>query len=264
MMRSKFEYLGISALFSLMSVGVLAGPLAAQEEFRWNGDVDAGDWMSVQNINGDVEVIVTNGSQIELVATKRGDADNFDLVQIEVVEDRDGVFVCAIYPSRRRSESQDCGSEEFDRSRHRGDVDVEVTFELRVPSSTQVRGTTVNGDVIVSGTLVNAVTTTVNGDVEVSSRGSLTATTVNGSVDARIEGSELEGPVTLTTVNGSITLDVNDNINADVEARWVSGGLRTELPLTVRGRMSRSARGQLGSGGPEVTLSTVNGRIEIR
>ena len=84
------------------------------------------------------------------------------------------------------------------------------------------------------------------------------------SVDARIEGSDLEGPVKLTTVNGSIHLDVNDDINADVEARWVSGGLRSELPLTVRGRMSRTARGQFGDGGHEVSLSTVNGSIEVR
>lgn len=252
---------------AFVGLGVLAsaGSLAAQEEIRWTGSVDSGDWMGVQNVNGDVEVTVTRGSEIEVIATKYGDEDNFDLVQIEVVENRDGVFVCAIYPSKRRSDDQECGGEEFERERYRGnDLDVEVVFEVRVPPSTRFQGTTVNGDVRVDGTVERAVTTTVNGDVEVTSRGSLTATTVNGSVDARIEGSDLEGPVKLTTVNGSIHLDVNDDINADVEARWVSGGLRSELPLTVRGRMSRTARGQFGDGGHEVSLSTVNGSIEIR
>lgn len=254
----------IAAALVGLGVMVSASSLAAQEETRWAGAVDSGDWMAVQNINGDVEVTVTRGSEIEVVATKYGDEDNFDLVQIEVVENRDGVFVCAIYPSKRRSDDQECGGEEFERQRYSGNLDVEVVFEVRVPPSTRFRGTTVNGDVRVDGTVERAVTTTVNGDVEVTSRGSLTATTVNGSVDARIEGSDLVGPVKLTTVNGSIHLDVNDDINADVEARWVSGGLRSELPLTVRGRMSRTARGQFGDGGHEVSLSTVNGSIEIR
>lgn len=263
-MLGKTEFRRIAILIALITLGVQSERLAAQEEFRWSGTVDSGDWMAVQNISGDVEVIVTNGSQIELVATKTGDADDFEHVRVEVVEDRDGVTVCTIYPSRRRSDSQECGSEEFDRPRYRENIDVEVTYVLRVPASTQLKGTTVNGDVRVDGTLARAVTTTVNGDVEVASRGSLTATTVNGSVDARLEGTDLDGPVKLTTVNGSIHLDVNDNINADIEARWVSGGLRTELPLSVRGRMTRSASGQLGNGGHEVSLSTVNGRIEIR
>jgi DUF4097 and DUF4098 domain-containing protein YvlB len=255
---------GLSVVTAMALLGIAGGTLAAQEEFSWNGSIEADEWMTVQNINGDVEVVVTNGSTIELVATKRGDADDFHLVTIEVVEGRDGVTVCAIYPSRKRNDTQDCGNEEIERQRRRGNTDVEVEFVLRVPAGTQLKGSTVNGDVIVNGTLRNAVTTTVNGDVEVASRGSLTATTVNGSVDARLDGNDLDGPVTLTTVNGSIHLDINDGLNADIEARWVSGGLRSEVPLTVRGRMSRSASGTLGAGGHEVSLTTVNGSIEIR
>ena len=73
----------------------------------------------------------------------------------------------------------------------------------------------------------------------------------------------MTGPVELETVNGSIELDLNQGVNADVRASWLSGGLDTEFPLEVRGRIGRSARGQLGSGGPTITLNPVNGSIEI-
>jgi len=262
MIGSGVRWIHVATTTAVIAIG--ASSLAAQERFEWNGTIDADDWVVVQNIIGDIEVVVTDGTQIELVATKRGDPDDFDRVSIEVVEDRDGVTICAIYPNRKRNSTQECAGEEFDRPRHRGNLDVAVGFELRVPADTQLKGITVSGDVRMRGVLVHAVVTTVNGDIEVASRGSLTATTVNGSVDARLEGANLDGPVKLTTVNGSIRLDVNDDINADVEARWVTGGLRSEIPLSVRGRMSRSARGQFGDGGHEVSLSTVNGSIEIR
>jgi DUF4097 and DUF4098 domain-containing protein YvlB len=68
-----------------------------------------------------------------------------------------------------------------------------------------------------------------------------------------------------TTVNGSIELDVPDDVDADVEARWVNGRLETDLPLRLQGSIGRrSASGTFGQGGPELRLETVNGSIRIR
>ena len=67
-----------------------------------------------------------------------------------------------------------------------------------------------------------------------------------------------------TPANPGISLDLPDDVDADVDARWVNGRLETDLPLELIGRVSRrSARGALGDGGPELNLRTVNGSIHL-
>ncbi len=53
-----------------------------------------------------------------------------------------------------------------------------------------------------------------------------------------------------------------DDVDTDVDARWVNGCLETDLPLKLIRRVSRrSARGVLGDGGPELNLRTLKGSI---
>ena len=242
-------------------LAIVASPAAAQE-FRWTGQVAGSDWLRVHNVNGDIEVVPTSGSTIEVVAEKTARRGDVDDVRIEVVEHSDGVTICAIYPSRRSGETQECAGERFERVQARRS-NVEVRFTVRAPRSTWFDGATVNGDVDVQGPLARVEATTVNGDVTLEADGEAKGTTVNGSIRARIAATQLTGPVELETVNGSIELDINDGINADVEASWLSGSLDSEFPLRVRGRIGRSASGQLGDGGPTISLNTVNGSIEI-
>ena len=61
-----------------------------------------------------------------------------------------------------------------------------------------------------------------------------------------------------------LTLVVDDGLDATVDAAWLNGGLETDLPFMVQGRMGRrSAQGTLGDGGPTLSLRTVNGSIRI-
>jgi DUF4097 and DUF4098 domain-containing protein YvlB len=88
---------------------------------------------------------------------------------------------------------------------------------------------------------------------------------VNGSIDAVVGSADLGDGVSFSTVNGSISLDLNDAVDADVDASWLNGSFETDLPFALQGRLSRrSARGVLGDGGPRLELSTVNGSIRIR
>ena len=98
----------------------------------------------------------------------------------------------------------------------------------------------------------------------ISTTGSAEASTVNGSIDAAMERYDIVTGLSFSTVNGSISLDLPDDVDADVNARWVNGRLETDLPLELMGRVSRrSARGVLGDGGPELNLRTVNGSIHL-
>lgn len=237
---------------------------SAQEvDFRWTGQLDADEWLTVQTVNGDIEVEPSAGSEIEVVATMRSRSGDVDALRVEVVETRRGVTLCAIFPSRKSGERAECAGESFDRPQV-DETSGSIDFMVRAPAALLFRGTTVNGDVDIEGDLGEVDARTVNGSIEATARGAIQAATVNGSIDAVLTEERLSGPVDLQTVNGSLSLDMVDGVDADLRASWLTGSFRSDLPVQIRGRVQRSASGTLGDGGERVTLKTVNGGIEIR
>jgi DUF4097 and DUF4098 domain-containing protein YvlB len=77
----------------------------------------------------------------------------------------------------------------------------------------------------------------------------------------------IEDEIKAKTTNGSITLRVGslENVNADFKARTVNGSISLDLPVTLKSmkKSRRSLEGQIGQGGPEISLRTVNGSIKI-
>ena len=239
-----------------------AGPLV-QEEFRWQGRVDAGDVLEIKGVNGPIRAVPSTGREIEVVALKSGRRNDPAGVEIQVLEHQGGVTLCAIYPTPEGQRANECGVGEDGRNTVRRN-DVKVEWEVRVPANVRFRGQTVNGQVEATGLGADADLATVNGDVIVETRGFAAARTVNGSIRARMAGSPA-GDASFETVNGSIELDVDDGLDADLDAAWLNGSLDTDLPLQVEGRMGRrEAQGRLGIGGALLTLRTVNGSIRIR
>ena len=234
------------------------------DDFRWTGRLARGQILEIKGVNGDVFVERAAGDEIEVRATLQGRRDDPRDVRIERVEHEEGLTFCAVYPTPRGKRENYCGAGSDGRmSVERNDV--EVRFEVTLPAGVDFAGKTVNGDVEAEDLGSDLALQTVNGDVVLSTTGFAEATTVNGSIDAVMGAAELADGLKFTTVNGSITLDVDDDVSADIEAKWVNGSLDTDLPFRVHGRMSRtSARGSLGEGGPLLSLSTVNGSIRLR
>lgn len=231
-------------------------------DFTWQGVVGSGQTVEIKGVNGAIIAERAVGEEIEVRAEKTARRSDPSEVRIEVVEHARGVTVCAVYPSSRGSENTcEPGSEGRNNVRNN---DVQVTFYVSVPEGIGFFGGTVNGDVEVRDLASDVVATSVNGDIEISTTGFAEANTVNGSIEAAMERYDLEEGLSFRTVNGSISLDLPDDVDADVDASWVNGSLEAELPLKLIGRISRrSAEGVLGEGGPELNLKTVNGSIRV-
>ena len=145
------------------------------------------------------------------------------------------------------------------------DNDVVVDFEIRLPADVELVARTVNGEIFADDLGADVTAHTVNGDIDISTEGFARAETVNGDIDVRMDAAEFASGADFSTVNGSITLDVADDVDADIDASWLNGSFESDLPFTLEGRIGRrSARGVLGEGGPELELQTVNGSIRIR
>ncbi len=233
-----------------------------EADFVWHGVVETGQTLQIKGVNGDIIAERAAGREIEVRAEKRARRSDVDEVRIEVVEHAGGVTLCAVYPSSRgRENTCEPGSRGGNSVRN---VDVQVTFYVSVPENVAFVGSTVNGDVEVEDLASDVNVKSVNGDIRISTTGFAEATTVNGSIDAVMERYDIEDGLRFTTVNGSISLDLPDDVDADLDASWLNGHLEADLPFERIGRVPRfSARGVLGDGGAELSVKTVNGSIRI-
>ena len=256
----------------------LAVPAAAQSpaEFTWTGTVAAGKTIQVKGVNGEVRAELGTGTQVEVRATKRARRGDVADVRIETVEDDGNVTICAVYPAsmRRNYGRRGDGGERRPNECRVGDAgyisshdsDVAVDFLVRVPAGVRFDGRTINGRIDARGLRGDAYVRTVNGRIDLSTSGSGSAQTVNGSIDAALGSAAWQTPLVFKSVNGSITLRLPKDTNTNVRAKSMSGRFESDFPITVQQFQGRNRRveGVIGSGGRDLELKTVNGGISLR
>ena len=249
----------------LLAAAFPALAAAQGSDFRWTGTLAAGKTIEVHGVNGNVEAVAATGNTVEVVAVKRAEDDDPDEVKIEVVESPNGVTICAVYPTPRRSHRENrCGAGD-DYQMNVSDNDVQVNFKIKVPRGVLLDAHTVNGGIEADGLTADADLSTVNGSITVTTSGVVEASTVNGRIDARIGRADWTGTLEFKTVNGGVTITAPADLSADLEASAVNGGIESDFPVTVSGRMDRqNLRGRIGQGGRKLELETVNGGIRIR
>lgn len=270
-------------------VVVGATPLLAQQNlgrngtsWKWDGALPSGGSLRLYNINGAMHFTPSTDGSVHVQAEKHvhsgGDPST---VHYAVVRDGNNLVICAMWNDDATCDadgmhSHDEGDRGGDRRRN-----VAAEFSVQVPAGVHLGASTVNGDVSVerlasdvrTSTVNGAVRVTqvsgevrartVNGDVSVETRsGTVSGETVNGSVDATM-GSGGTGDMRFRTVNGSITINGPTPLNADVSLSTLNGSIDSKYTLNFD-RRRRHADGTVGSGGRQLSASTVNGSITLR
>jgi len=254
-------------LVTLLALGSLAtapAPAVKGSDFNWHKALAAGKTLEIVGVNGSIDASGTSGSEVDVSAIKRGRRSDPESVRIEVLEHDDGVTICAVYPTSPGKEENECraGGKSHMNTRNN---DVEVTWTVKVPRGVRFSGRTVNGQVVAEGLTATAQAFTVNGNITLETSAWGSATTVNGSITARLGRTDWTGEKEFSTVNGGITLDLPADASVDVDASTVNGSMATEFPLTIRGRWGpRRMSGVIGQGGRSLSLSTVNGGLELK
>jgi hypothetical protein len=254
-----------TVIATVAAIAALTAPghLTAQEQFQWSGRVAEGRSIEIKGINGAINAVAGQGSEVRVSATKRARRSDPSDVRMEVVEHSGGVTICAVYPSRPGRPENRC--EPGDRSG--GTVennDVQVAWTVHVPRGVHFVGRTINGAVEGSDLPANATGRTVNGSVTLTTAGIARANTVNGSVDVTMGRADWDGSLELETVNGAVTVRFRTPLNAELNAGTVNGRIETDLPVQVQGRVTpRRMTGTIGTGGRTLVLRSVNGAIRI-
>lgn len=162
---------------------------------------------------------------------------------------------------------------------------VSVNLDVTVPNQTNLELNTHNGAVKitnitgqVSGITHNGGVTAmqVSGTSKLSTHnGSITCKEISGDTQLRTHNgsvkayySESAQPVcnvSIVTHNGGIEFTAPPDFSAAVEASTHNGSIKTDLPITVIGELSKKKlTGTIGTGEGKLRLETYNGSIKIR
>jgi len=261
-----------SLIVLILILSVLSFSLALRadhvEEFNKVLPLKATGVFSLKNVNGSVILTTWKEEKVEIKAIKSTDrdAENLKKVEIKIDATPDFVSVDTIYPKWRN-------------------VHVKVEYEVKVPEGVNLPEiSTVNGTVEISGSFRKVTASTVNGQVNLAqTSGDIMLSTTNGDIKAKdiqgkLEAETVNGGIELDsvsvgdgikakTVNGSLTLRLGsiEKLDAFLKAHTTNGGITLDIPLSFQNiRQSKhSFEGQIGQGGPEIYLETVNGGIKI-
>jgi hypothetical protein len=143
----------------------------------------------------------------------------------------------------------------------------EVRFEVKLPSGLSRVGLhSLNGSINVSHVGAAITIESVNGAIEVldvSGLSSVKAT--NGKITGRLQETR-GGTMEVANVNGGIELTLQPGFDANLEAFSVHGNVTIgdKYGIAIQREVAgQSARGQIGSGGQLLKLTTVNGNINL-
>ncbi|WP_375435662.1 DUF4097 domain-containing protein [uncultured Hymenobacter sp.] len=147
-----------------------------------------------------------------------------------------------------------------------GDDNWAVSYEVFVPRKTALALTTHNGGISIEGTQAPITFEALNGGIALADLGGdVRGTTTNGGVSVRLTGNKWEGKgLDVRTTNGGITWRIPESYSAQLKTETVHGGLSTDYPVTVTGKIGRGLDTKLGQGGALVSVVTTNGGISLR
>jgi hypothetical protein len=245
-------------LVALQGCDVVTADLKHSETAEWRKtyDLAPGGRVQISNVNGKIQVEPSTGNTVEVVAQKIAKAATpaaakEALGRIEIRED--------VSPSSISLETKlPRGGGWFEMG------NTQVKYTVRVPAGTEVKFTTVNGGVEVTGLSGRVTAETTNGGVTARDiSGTIEASTTNGGVDVELTRVG-DGGAKLECTNGGIRLRLPADAKASISASITNGGIdATGLSLETTEKSRRRLEGRLNGGGPAIRLDGTNGGITI-
>ena len=84
-------------------------------------------------------------------------------------------------------------------------------------------------------------------------------------MDVDLDGTTWQGEgLDVRPATAACGLRIPGQYSARLEAGTVNGGISTDLPLNVQGRIDREISTNLGAGGPLIRVQTHNGGVKLR
>jgi DUF4097 and DUF4098 domain-containing protein YvlB len=238
---------------------IVTADFRSEESAQWHKtyQLEPRGRVEISNVNGKIEVEPSTGNTVEVEATRKArgsspEAAKAALERVTIVEDVSGGRIRVETKVQRTSGFSFNGG-------------VQVEYRVKVPAGAEVKFTTVNGGVELTGLEGRIVAETTNGGVTARNvAGQLEASTTNGGLDIDLQKMP-EGGVKLECTNGGIKIRLPGDAKATVSASITNGGISTEnLTIDATGENTRRRlEGRLNGGGPRIDAQGVNGGIRL-
>jgi hypothetical protein len=228
-----------------------SGP-EVRDEIRKTVELSPGARVDVSGINGAVtietsdtrtaEIYIERTAQSQEALSRRKIVINHTADSLTIKGEKDGSFIGRIFGSNPKEK---------------------VT--LRLPRQIALNASGVNGAVKVGEVDGPVDISGINGRVDVAqASGSANFSGINGQVSFALNGLGKEG-IDISGINGNIELRLGESVNADLEAHGLNGVVTSEIPTVVVDKNSRgNYRARIGSGGPSISASGINGNIRLK
>ena len=230
-----------------------------REEFHQNYPLSPTGRVSLENINGDVQIKVWDRAAVQVDAVKRAyRKDRLTEANIEVNATEENIRIKTEYPDETQN---------FRSGQGRYDNPATVDYSLTVPRKAVLESIElVNGSCDIDGVEGNVKASSINGRLNARGlMGEARLSTINGPLNATFNQLDESKAISLGSVNGSVTIVIPSNSNASVKAGTVHGGISNDFALKVKHGeyVGHSMDGQIGTGGPRIKLGNVNGGIKV-
>jgi hypothetical protein len=242
--------------------------------------------LSVENVQGFVKVLATEGNQVELTAEKTISAKNqadvekgMREVQLKFVESGDSIYVFLeapfIYRRNGRNRNVNINSDDME-------YDFNFDLTLKVPAAVNLLVATVNnGTVEVSNITGDIKARNVNGGIKLTGvAGRADVNTVNGGVDVQFARNPTADSK-FRTINGDVRVHYAPQLNATVSFKSMNGQFYSDLPdmelMPVQVIKNQGDRGngtvykidkmqsyKIGKGGVALSFETLNGNMYLQ
>ena len=229
---------------------------APLDDFHENVPFSPGSTLSLENVNGNVEIHGWEREELEVYAEK--------MVQLP---DRTRFY---FYPKRdigpgivfdKFENFVKIKTKSISEEAEAGFVD----YYIDLPRSVNLKDIVVRkGNIIINRVYGDAYVDLTEGDIVVDNySGSLTASVVSGTVDASLFDLRDEDEIVITSREGDIVLSLQADAAARIEAVFPNGEIRTEFELQIPAE-EKKIDARLGENGPHIALTALRGDVTIK
>lgn len=240
------------ALAFVSAAALRADDYAFKEPFSRSGAFHADGRITLENINGHIDVRTWDRNEILIEGEKTAKTEEeLKLVDLAIDLSDANAEIKVRLPKRHEFWGRN--------------VRAAVHFRLTVPATaTLARISSVNSSITVDGVRGPVHLSSVNGGIRATGLGAEAhLNTVNGGIHAAFATIAADQRLSVETVNGGIDLSLPRDAGATVDASVVNGHISCEFPVTVSGNIGRHLHGTIGDGRASIKASSVNGSVRL-
>jgi len=257
-MKTRMTTLTVLILVFVAYAGSISKEFNREYNFR-------GEKVSLDNVNGKIVIEAWQKNKVEIKAdikvraSDKREAERYmEKIEIVVRKNNNRMDIRVDRPDSQ-------GGHFLDWVFGPGKPNCTVDFWIKIPYDTDIEATSVNGSIEALDIRGRSKFSTTNGRIAAENmQGPVDAGTTNGSILVDIREKRLLDNMDIHTVNGSIKLRLADDVDANISISTVNGSINSDFPLQIEGKWGpKNANGELGRGGKNIELSTVNGSVSL-